>query len=106
MEPRSRIDLLLGDEQGREELRRLIAEVRAEEEWAGRQEKKPLAQLRSAYREIAREDRQEQALLQALLPLLPEERRQRAGDALALMRLARMLELFRELDIIREEEWE
>lgn len=48
MEPRSRLEELLGDEQGRAELRRLIAEVREEES----RDTRPLDRLRTAYRQI------------------------------------------------------
>ena len=99
MEPRSRLEELLGDEQGRAELRRLIAEVREEES----RDTRPLDRLRTAYRQIRRENARVLQLLRALLPLLPEQRRQRAEDAAALMHLARMLDLLRELDIIDED---
>ena len=64
---------------------------------------RPLDRLRTAYRQIRRENARELQLLRALLPLLPEQRRQRAEDAAALIHLARMLDLLRELDIIDED---
>lgn len=100
MEPRSRLEELLGDEQGRAELRR--AHCRG----AGGGEPGHPAAGPAAHRLPGRSAGKTPGNCNCCghcSRLLPEQRRQRAEDAAALMHLARMLDLLRELDIIDED---